>query len=112
MTSHGKPFSHLRSSGSALRWTACYAAGSATFTESFGWVFSAGVRARVLRTGFRVALESDGRKKQENKRESNAVAPRFKLSDLGPAHRRLVESECPYGVEPRLARFLGHAYVI
>ncbi len=74
----------------------------------FDWVFSAGVKARVQRTGFRVALESDGRKKQE--RESNADAPSFKLSDFGPAHRRLVESRVSvWGGAPLMS--MGHTLV-
>ncbi len=58
-----------------------------------------------LASGLRWRAMEGRSKKQESER--NTVAPRFKLSDFGPAHRRLVESECPYGAEPCLARFLG-----
>ncbi len=45
------------------------------------------------------ALESELREQEE--RESCTLARCFKQSDLATAHRRLVESECPYGAEPR-----------
>ncbi len=66
----------------------------------FRWLVSVGVKARDQRTGFQVILARRSMKGR-SKRERNAVAPRFKLSDFGPAHRRLVKSECPYGAEPR-----------
>ncbi len=34
-------------------------------------------------------------------RESFATGALFKTVQLGPARRRLVESDCPYGAEPR-----------
>ncbi len=43
-------------------------------------------------------LEGELREQEERARAHWRLA--FKLSGFGPAHRRLVESECPYGAEP------------
>ncbi len=97
LTSRGKPC-----------WsTGLFAVGSAMLRlwhglGLFRWLVSVGVKARVQRTGFQVILERRAMKgRSKSKRERNTVAPRFKLSDFGPSHRRLVESEYPYGAEPR-----------
>ncbi len=76
----------------------CY--GFCTVLTSPRWLVSVGVKARVQRTGFRVVRESDRREKQEARESFAHWHVVFKQSDLGPAHRRLVESECPYGAEP------------
>ncbi len=51
------------------------------------------------------ALDSELREQEESpgaqERASCTLARCFKQSDLDTAHRRLVESECPYGAEPR-----------
>ncbi len=60
-----------------------------------------GVKARVQRTGFQVVLARKTMKgRSKSKRESCTLAHCFKQSDLDTAHRRLVESECPYGAPP------------
>ncbi len=83
------------------------AAGSAMLRlwHGLGLLQMLGFKARVQRTGFQVNLARVGgrskRVQEHKKRESCTLARCFKQSDLDTAHRRLVESECLYGAEPR-----------
>ncbi len=45
--------------------------------------------------------------KREEKRERAARASSFQLSGLDAAHRRLIESDCPYGAEPHPCPWLS-----
>ncbi len=78
------------------------AAGSAMLRlwHGLGLLQMVGFKARVQRT-VRVASCENRKRVQEHKRESCPLARCFKQSDLDTAHRRLVESECLYGAEPR-----------
>ncbi len=46
--------------------------------------------------------EGEARESRSTRESKRGRGSSFKLSDFGPTHRRLVESECPYGAEPRL----------
>ncbi len=69
-----------------------------------------GFVVRVQRAGFQVSLArvwarsyefGSTRELQEGREErARGRASSFQLSGLDAAHRRLIESDCPYGVEP------------
>ncbi len=77
----------------------CY--GFCTVLDSLDGWFQSVLRRESSGPASRSSLRAmEGRsKKQERAQRSRASF--FKLSNFGPAHRRLVESECPYGKEPR-----------
>ncbi len=74
-----------------------------SWTSVFGFV------VRVQRAGFQVSLARVGarsyefrstRELQERRERARGRASSFQLSGLDAAHRRLIESDCPYGAEP------------
>ncbi len=74
------------------------------------WTSLVGFIVRVQRAGFQVSLARVGarryefmstRELQEGREErARGRASSFQLSGLDAAHRRLIESDCPYGAEP------------
>ncbi len=73
------------------------------------WTSVVGFVVRVQRAGFQVSLARVGarsyefrstRELQERRERARGRASSFQLSGLDAAHRRLIESDCPYGAEP------------
>ncbi len=60
-----------------------------------------GARWRAQLRGVSEMFKPCSRESERQKRASAPLARRFKTDQLGPAHGRLVESDCPYGAEPR-----------
>ncbi len=64
------------------------------------WLWeSSGPASRSALRAFERAEFRSARELQEGREERDARASSFQLSGLDAAHRRLIESDCPYGAE-------------